>query len=85
VCCLCVNVYCTTATGWQLNCSKQICHISYNCLSDFHLTVICNFFGTEGNRERGGGGAHIPGTLKDEWRALGSGHLSARESRMGGP
>jgi hypothetical protein len=31
----------------------------------------------------GGGGAHIPGTLKDEWRALGTGHLSARESVKG--
>ena len=26
--CLCVNVYCTTATGWQPNCSWQIYHIS---------------------------------------------------------
>jgi len=26
--CLCVNVYCTTATGWQPNCSKQIYHIT---------------------------------------------------------
>jgi len=25
--CLCVNVYCTTATGWQPNCSQQIYHI----------------------------------------------------------
>ena len=25
--CLCVNVYCTTATGCQPNCSKQIYHI----------------------------------------------------------
>jgi len=24
---LCVNVYCTTATGCQPNCSSQICHI----------------------------------------------------------
>jgi len=33
----------------------------------------------EGSLESGGG-AHIPGTLKDEWRALGMGHLSARDS-----
>jgi hypothetical protein len=26
--CLCVYVYCTTATGCQPNCSYQICHIS---------------------------------------------------------
>ena len=24
--CLCVNVYCTSATGWQPNCSKQMYH-----------------------------------------------------------
>ena len=28
--CLCVNVYCTTATGWQSNCSQQIYHIIKN-------------------------------------------------------
>ena len=27
--CLCEIVYCTTATGWQPNCSYQIYHISY--------------------------------------------------------
>ena len=27
--CLCVNVYCTTATGCQPNCSEQIYIISY--------------------------------------------------------
>ena len=36
--CLCVNVYCTTATGWLPNCSEQIYHIisyhiSYHIIS----------------------------------------------------
>ena len=30
-----------------------------------------------------GGGAHTPGTLTDEWRALVAGHLSARDSIKG--
>jgi hypothetical protein len=30
--CLCVNVYCTTATGCQPNCSQQIYHIIFLCL-----------------------------------------------------
>jgi hypothetical protein len=39
--CLCVNVYCTTATAWQPNCSWQIYHIishHVKCLfmSDFY-------------------------------------------------
>jgi hypothetical protein len=29
------------------------------------------------------GGGLIPGTLKDEWRILGMGHLSARNSVKG--
>ena len=37
---------------------------------------------TEGNRESGVG-AHIPEALKNEWRALGTGHLSARDSMNG--
>ena len=38
--CLCVNVYCTAATGCQLNCSYQIYHIvSYymNCIAGAEL------------------------------------------------
>jgi hypothetical protein len=31
--CLCVNVYCTAATGWQPNCSKQIYQYQYEILS----------------------------------------------------
>ena len=31
--CLCVNVYCTAATGCQTNCSHQIYHISYHIVS----------------------------------------------------
>jgi hypothetical protein len=31
--CLCVNVYCTTATGCQPNCSKQTYHIIYHIIS----------------------------------------------------
>jgi len=31
--CLCVNVYCTAATGWQPDCSLQIYHISYRIIS----------------------------------------------------
>jgi hypothetical protein len=35
--CLCVNVYCTTATGCQPNCSLQIYHIiSYHIIS-YHI------------------------------------------------
>ena len=34
-------------------------------------------FRSEGNLESGGG-ARIPGTLNDEWRALRTGHLSPR-------
>jgi hypothetical protein len=30
--CLCVNVYCTAATGWQHNCSKQIHQYQYQYL-----------------------------------------------------
>ena len=40
-----------------------------------HFTTQCNL---ESGGE--GGGAHIPGTLKDEGRALETGHLSARDS-----
>jgi len=34
--CLCVNVYCTTATGCQPNCSYQIYHIIYRIVS-YHI------------------------------------------------
>ena len=43
--CLCVNVYCTTATGCQPNCSSQIYHIipyiiSYHikCIIPYHIS-----------------------------------------------
>jgi hypothetical protein len=35
--CLCVNVYCTAATGCQPNCSKQIYHIIYHIIP-YHIT-----------------------------------------------
>jgi len=53
--CLCVNVYCTTATGCQPNCSQQIYHIisyiiyriisyiiSYNISYIISYIVICH-------------------------------------------
>jgi hypothetical protein len=36
--CLCVNVYCTTATGCQPNCSQQIYHIIYHIIS-YHIYI----------------------------------------------
>jgi hypothetical protein len=40
---LCVNVYCTTATGCQPNYSDQIYHIiSYHIIS-YHITRVHNF------------------------------------------
>ena len=37
LCIVCVNVYCTTATGCQPNCSYQIYHIIYQT---FHLSCL---------------------------------------------
>jgi len=34
---LCVNVYCTTATGWQHNCNQQIYIISYHLFASHCL------------------------------------------------
>jgi len=36
--CLCVNVYCTTATGWIPHCSQQIYHIIYHIMS-YHILL----------------------------------------------
>jgi len=41
------------------------------------ISLLRGPFTSEGNLESGGG-AHIPRTLNDEWRALGMGHLSLR-------
>ena len=37
--CVCVNVYCTTATGWLPNCSQQIYLISYCGYSSASLFI----------------------------------------------
>jgi hypothetical protein len=38
--CLCVNVYCTTATRCQPNCSWQICHLNIHCWWGISTIVI---------------------------------------------
>jgi hypothetical protein len=37
VCCWCVNVYCTTVTGCQPNCSSQIYHIISYHIIPYHI------------------------------------------------
>jgi hypothetical protein len=36
--CVCVNVFCTTATGWQPNCSLK--YISYHIISFLNISII---------------------------------------------
>jgi len=47
LCCLCVNVYCTIATGCQPNCIYQVYHISYQTNEKLRIllkTLVFSFF-----------------------------------------
>jgi hypothetical protein len=63
--CLCVNVYCTAATGRQPNCGQQIYHIisyiSYDV--SFHIisSYIILFIFYHKRRDRRGGPTHLLG------------------------
>ena len=39
--CFCVNVYCTTATGWLPNCSKMYHIMSYHITSYQNTNYVC--------------------------------------------
>ena len=41
--CLCVNVYCTAATGCQPNCSHQIYHITSYHITSYHIILYHTF------------------------------------------
>jgi hypothetical protein len=53
--CLCVNVYCITATGRQSNCSKQ--NISYHIILQAYTlrSALCDDHERSGTDKQGGG------------------------------